>query len=69
MTLADEIAIAVSRAVSPLAAKLDRIEKLHADLLTKRPTQKQLAKRLGVHPVTISRRKARAAQQLRLGAI
>lgn len=40
-------------------AMLSRMEELHVDLLVKKPTQKELARRLGVHPVTISRRRQR----------
>lgn len=40
-------------------ARLARMEKLHNELLVKRPRQKDLAKQMGVHPTTLSRRRAR----------
>lgn len=40
-------------------ARLERMERLHEELLVKRPKQKDLAKAMGVHPTTLSRRRNR----------
>jgi len=60
MTTPDDIERAVARAVSPLNAKLERMERLWNDLLVKRPSRKTQAKRAGVHPSTLWRREKRA---------
>jgi hypothetical protein len=69
MTLADEIELAVCRAIRPLNAKLARMEKLWTEMLVKRPNQKVLAKRAGVSPSTLWRRRRRAEMNQRLGAV
>lgn len=40
-------------------ARLARMERLHEELLVKRPKQKDIAKQMGVHPTTLSRRRQR----------
>lgn len=45
---------------------LRRIEAFIAEITVKRPTKKELAKRAGVHPRTISRRLRRAEMQWKI---
>lgn len=50
-------------------ARLQRMERLHNELLVKRPLQKDLAKQMGVHPTTLSRRRAREKMRQLVGGV
>jgi hypothetical protein len=48
-----------SEKLDVIMARLERMERLWSDLLLKRPTRAQQAKKAGVHPSTLRRREKR----------
>lgn len=64
-TLADEVA-ALRAEIVP---KLARIEAVINELMVKRPSRAEQAKKLGVHPSTLWRREKRVALRQRVSGI
>lgn len=48
--------------------RLERMERLHNTLLVKQPKQKDLARQMGIHPTTLSRRRRRERMRQMVGA-